>query len=75
MSFQISQYYNLSDSAKYELTCLETQIGVEYPIRPLKGFSLNFSSVLASLGLTLTYTVVLLQFKIQENWSFNNYVT
>ena len=63
----MSHNNDLNETEKSDWTCLESQIGIEYPIKPLKGFSLNFASVLATLGLTLTYTVVLLQFKIEEN--------
>jgi hypothetical protein len=34
--------------------------------RPLKGFRLDFTTVLGIFGLMTTYTIVLLQFKIDE---------
>ena len=62
----MSNYCILDENTKYQLDCLVDQLGIESPIRPLKGFRLDFSTILASLGLMTTYTIVLLQFKIDE---------
>ncbi len=59
-------FTEIDDKTKYKLDCLVDQFGVESPIRPMKGFRLDFSTILASFGLMTTYTIVLLQFKIDE---------
>ncbi len=62
----MSNFEVLTESMKYDLACLENQLCNESPIRPIAGFRLDFTTVLASLGLMTTYTIVLLQFKLGE---------
>jgi hypothetical protein len=64
--FQMTLFKEIDDQTKYKLDCLVDRLAVESPMRPLKGFRLDFSTILASLGLMTTYTIVLLQFKIDE---------
>ncbi len=64
---QMSNFSNIDEKSKYQLECLEYQLGIISPIRPLNGFSLDFNTVLAAVGLMTTYTIVLLQFKMDEN--------
>ena len=49
-----------------QIECLLDQMSVESPMRPIKGFMLNFSTILGIFGLITTYTIVLLQFKMDE---------
>ena len=63
----MSNFGKLDDHVRYQLDSLEEQLGVESPIRPMKGFKLDFSTVLGLFGLMATYTIILLQFKISEN--------
>jgi len=73
--FQMSNYNSLTENERHEFECLQAQLSVETPMRPLNGFQLNFNSVLIGIGLMTTYTVVLLQFKIdevQQKGSFSN---
>ena len=63
----MTHFADLGEDLKNQLDCLLVQLSVETPIRPLKGFLLNFSTILSLFGLMTTYTVVLLQFKIDEN--------
>ena len=65
-TFQMSNFGKLDDHIRYQLDCLVEQLSTESPIRPMKGFKLDFSTVLGLFGLTTTYTIVLLQFKIDE---------
>ena len=62
----MSNISDLSETSRYQLDCLIDQFSVDSPIRPLKGFTLNFSCLLGLLGLTTTYTLVVLQFKMAE---------
>jgi len=62
----MSNYNYLSEYDRHQFECLTSQLSVETPMRPLNGFQLNFNSVLIGIGLMTTYTVVLLQFKIDE---------
>jgi hypothetical protein len=63
----MSNFSNIDERSKYQLECLEYQLSIISPIRPLNGFSLDFNTVLAAVGLMTTYTIVLLQFKMDEN--------
>ena len=63
----MSNFGKLDDKMRYQLDCLAEQLSVESPIRPMRGFKLDFSTVLGLFGLLTTYTIVLLQFKIDEN--------
>ena len=51
---------------KYKLTVLEADLGNPEPLKPLGAFVLDKSAAAASLGLMLTYMLVLMQFKIAE---------
>jgi hypothetical protein len=62
----VSNFARLRDNAKYNLDCLENQLSIESPIRPIAGFRLDFTTILGSLGLMTAYTIVLLQFKLEE---------
>lgn len=64
--FQMSNFESLTENEKYDFGCLLNQLSVETPMRPMNGFQLNFNTILAGLGLLMTYTIVLLQFKIDE---------
>jgi len=63
----MSNYSSLTENEMHEFECLLAQMNNETPMRPLNGFQLNFNTVLAGLGLMTTYTIVMLQFKIDEN--------
>jgi len=63
----MSNFGGLRESVKYSLNCLENQMSNESPIRPIAGYRLDFTTILGSLGLMTTYTIVLLQFKLEEN--------
>jgi hypothetical protein len=65
----MSNFSNIDEKSKYQLECLEYQLGVESPIRPLNGFRLDFNTILAAVGLMTTYTIVMLQFKMDEKKS------
>jgi hypothetical protein len=62
----MSYFDKFDEKFKYQLDCLENQLGAECPIRPMKAFRLDFSTILALFGLTTTYTIILLQFKMGE---------
>ena len=57
----------LDDTEKCRIECLLDQLGLESPIRPMKGFRLDFSTILGLFGLMTTYTIVLLQFKMDDS--------
>jgi len=61
---QMSNFGGLRESVKYSLNCLETQLSNESPIRPIAGFRLDFTTMLGSLGIMATFTIVLLQYKL-----------
>ena len=63
---QASKYTSLSDKSKFEISCLVSKLGNVTPLRPMKGFQLKFSTMLGAVGLMTTYTIVLLQFKVDE---------
>jgi hypothetical protein len=63
----MSNFEKFDENIKYQLDCLEHQLGADCPIRPMKGFRLDFSTILALFGLTTTYTIILLQFKMDES--------
>ena len=63
---QVSNFSQLQEQEKFELECLQSQLSVETPMKPLNGFELNFNTILVAIGLMTTYTIVLLQFKLDE---------
>ena len=63
---QMSHFDNLDGKIKCKTDFLLNQLSVESPIRPLKGFKLDFSTILGLFGLMTTYSIVLIQFKIEE---------
>jgi hypothetical protein len=63
----MSNLGKFDENIKYQLDCLKEQLGAGCPIRPMKGFSLDFSTILALFGLTTTYTIILLQFRMGES--------
>jgi hypothetical protein len=63
----MTNFKEIDDHVKYQLDCLAEYLGTESPFRPMQGFRLDFSTILGFLGLMTTYTIVLLQFKIEEN--------
>ena len=67
LTFQMSNFAKFDENIKYQLDCLEHQLGADCPMRPMKGFRLDFSTILALFGLTTTYTIILLQFKMDES--------
>ncbi len=60
----MSNFGGLRESVKYQLECLENQLSNESPIRPIAGFRLDFTTMLGSLGVMATFTIVLLQYKL-----------
>ena len=67
ISSQMTNYEEINDKVRYQLDILADQLGTESPFQPMKGFKLDFTTILGFLGLMTTYTIVLLQFKIEEN--------
>ena len=63
---QISNFSGLQKHEKFELECVQDQVSVETAMKPLNGFALNFNTIMVAIGLVATYTIVLLQFKIDE---------
>lgn len=63
----MTHFNALNDDLNNQVGHLLDQLSLENPIRPLKGFYLNFSTILGLFGLITTYTIVMLQFKIEEN--------
>ena len=63
---QISNFSGLQEHEKFELECVQDQLSVETAMKPLNSFALNFNTILVAIGLVATYTIVLLQFKIDE---------
>ena len=62
----MSHFDTLDGKIKCKTDFLLNQLSVESPIRPLKGFKLDFSTILGIFGLMTTYSIVLIQFKIEE---------
>jgi len=56
----------IDENEKCQIDCLLDQMSVESPMQPIKGFMLNFSTILGIFGLITTYTIILLQFKMDE---------
>jgi hypothetical protein len=63
----MSNFGELRENIKYKLDCLENQLSNESPIRPIAGFRLDFTTILGSLGVISTFTIVLLQYKLDGN--------
>ncbi len=51
---------------RYKLGVLEEELGRSEPIRPRGVFALNLETMVGGLGLLLTYSLVLIQFKMSE---------
>ena len=56
----------MSGQLKRMTTTLISRFSTEAPFRPMDIFYLNFSNGASLLGLTFTYTIVLVQFKDSE---------
>lgn len=60
-------YRRMSEEDRFSLSCLIDQMSrPEGPIYPLCGFTLGFSTTLSLIGLLITYTVILMQFKLSS---------
>jgi len=63
----MSNYKHITDDEKHSFEYLLAKLNVETPMRPLNAFQLNFNSIMIGVGLMTTYTIVLLQFRLDEN--------
>ena len=57
----------MSDAERSALSMLIGRLDTPSPIRPSGAIDLNHNTRLVALGLTMTYIVVLFQFKIGES--------
>ena len=65
--FRRTRYTYEDEGMKYELDSLEDQLSNETPLKPCDVYVLNRETMNAGLGLLLTYTIVLIQFRIADS--------
>ena len=61
-----SKDFKLDETTEYQLNLLEKRLSENQVLRPKGAFSLDYSSAVTSIGLMMTYMLVLFQFKIAE---------